>query len=196
MPYEQRALNNLTMPVGIGTYTDSSTNMTSWLEWNQTIEGQITQQIWSTWTVTGASSLPEMHIQGIYPALTSEERARLEAERQRAMAQAEEHQRAYEAAATRAEALLREHLDAEQQGQLERDQAFLVSLTTGRRYRIQRGQQGNVFELDAQGRRVRKFCIHPDLSIPVADSMLAQKLMLEHDEVSFRMIANITEMAA
>lgn len=60
-------------------------------------------------------------------------------------------------------------------------------------YRIHRGSQGNVYEVDADGRQVRRFCIHP-IDVPAADAMLAQKLLLETDPAAFERIANITRL--
>jgi hypothetical protein len=50
---------------------------------------------------------------------------------------------------------------------------------TGRRYRILRGYQLNVEELDPGGRRKRLLCFLPEGRVPVGDIMLAQKIALE-----------------
>jgi hypothetical protein len=50
---------------------------------------------------------------------------------------------------------------------------------TGRRYRIRRGYQLNIEELDERGQRIRMWCFLPEGRIPVADIMLAQKIALE-----------------
>ena len=50
---------------------------------------------------------------------------------------------------------------------------------TGRRYRILRGCQLNVEELDPGGRRKRLLCFLPEGRVPVGDIMLAQKIALE-----------------
>ena len=50
---------------------------------------------------------------------------------------------------------------------------------TGRRYRILRGYQMNIEELDPRGQRRRLLCFLPEGRVPVPDIMLAQKLALE-----------------
>ena len=120
--------------------------------------------------------------------------ARCRTERLRAAAEAARvRQEEARLAVEKAEALLRAHLDDEQQATLDREQAFLVSVKSGRKYKVKRGQRGNVREMDDQGQEVRSFCIHPD-DVPDQDAMLAQKLLLEHDEPAFRRIANVTEL--
>ena len=168
----------------VGSYADNNTSVT-WTAWSSTVEFGLTSGIWQSWTVTSSSTLAPPDFQAYaQPVPTPEELA--ENERWRATAAEAE---------AAAERLLREHLDAEQVAQLERDRAFVVSVSSGRRYKIKRGRQGNVVEIDARGRSLRKFCIHADLYVPDPDTMLAQKLLLETDEAAFHRIANITEAA-
>jgi hypothetical protein len=61
---------------------------------------------------------------------------------------------------------------------------------TGRRYRIRRGHQLNVEELDQKGRRLRLLCFMPQGRVPLGDIMLAQKFALELFEVEALNIAN------
>lgn len=97
---------------------------------------------------------------------------------------------AREHANVRAEALLRRNLSAEQVDDLLSKGCFYVSVG-GRRYRIDRGTHGNIREVDAAGRSIARFCAQPS-GVPVADSMLAQKLALEADEAAFLRVANRT----
>ena len=180
MPREDMVDDALTNAL---TGADNNISVT-WTAWSGTVECGITSGIWQSWTVTSSSTLVPDFQAYAQPVPTPEELA--ENERRRATAAEAE---------AAAERLLREHLDAEQVAQLERDRAFVVSVSSGRRYKIKRGRQGNVVEIDARGRTLRKFCIHPDLYIPDPDTMLAQKLLLETDEAAFRRIANITEAA-
>lgn len=94
----------------------------------------------------------------------------------------------------RAEKLLQEALSAEQRAQLADKGYFeLVTLSTGgarRRYRIKRGQAGNIQQLDESGRVLKRLCAHPREVVPDADAMLAQKLWLEAREEEFLRIAN------
>lgn len=100
-----------------------------------------------------------------------------------------------DAAARRAEDLLRQNLTDEQREDLEKKNCFyLESLGKDgkrRRYRIDRGTHGNVKLLDDKGSIVGTYCVQPD-NVPAADAMLAQKLWLETDEEAFRKVANFT----
>jgi hypothetical protein len=75
---------------------------------------------------------------------------------------------------------LNRHLSPAQLSQFERDGCFdVIGGTTGTRYRIWRGHQMNVDQLNAKGRRVRVLCFMPEGRLPIGDIMLAQKLALE-----------------
>ncbi len=60
-------------------------------------------------------------------------------------------------------------------------------------YRIHQGSHGNVDELDQAGKPARRFCVQPS-GVPVEDSMLAQKLWIEHDIAAFERRANVTNL--
>lgn len=105
-----------------------------------------------------------------------------------------------ETARTRAEGLLREHLTSRQREDLATKNYFEVCAVDFKRgerryYRIKRGRAQNVFLLDGpQGREVQRLCCHPLEQVPDADTMLAQKLMLEMNEALFLKTANITDL--
>src|SRR5262249_33303349 len=85
----------------------------------------------------------------------------------------------------KARALLKEWLASEQLVQYEGKRWFeVVGSKTGKRYRIQEGQQQNVYELDAKGRQIRGWCFMPKGRLATGDVMLAQKIALETDEKS------------
>ena len=79
----------------------------------------------------------------------------------------------------RAEALLWAWLSPVQRKQYRARRWFEVTTATGRRYRILRG---GVVRLDPRG---SGFCIEATSPVPVADEMLANKLLLETDERRF-----------
>ena len=79
----------------------------------------------------------------------------------------------------RAEALLWAWLSPAQRKQYRARRWFEVMTTSGRRYRILRG---GVVRLDPRG---SAYCIEATSSVPVADEMLANKLLLETDERRF-----------
>ncbi len=91
----------------------------------------------------------------------------------------------------RAEELLRSCLSERQDQDLTRLGWFDVPASPGRTYRVKRGTAGNVYLLGADGREVEQYCAHPS-GVPAADTMLAQKLMLEAAESRFLKIANRT----
>ena len=111
----------------------------------------------------------------------------LEQQRRESAARARLHDRME--ADRRAEALLRGCLSPEQQEDLETKACFYVVTPGGKRYRIDRGSHGNVKRLDEAGRILAGYCAQPG-GVPIADSMLAQKLALEADEVGFLRVAN------
>jgi hypothetical protein len=79
----------------------------------------------------------------------------------------------------RAEALLWAWLSPAQRRQYRTRRWFEVTTASGRRYRILRG---GVVRLDPPG---SGFCIEATSPVPVADEMLANKLLLETDERRF-----------
>jgi len=88
----------------------------------------------------------------------------------------------------RAEKLLLEGLDVGQRAQLDRENCFEVVGNLGHRYRIHRGRTRNVYQLDQDGTVIRALCAAP-LDVPEADAMLAQKLLIEHDELAYAFVA-------
>jgi hypothetical protein len=99
------------------------------------------------------------------------------------------------AARKRAEELLITHLTDAQRSDLKRDGFFFVESQLGKRYRIRKGREGNVDRYCDKGEKiVGKLCIHPQAYVPDFDTMLAQKLMLEHNEQEFLRVANETRV--
>ena len=87
--------------------------------------------------------------------------------------------------------MLRSCLTQQQIDDLEKKQCFFL-YSKGRKYRIDRGQHGNVKLLNEREQVVESYCIQPQGGLPDADAMLAQKLLLESDPESFRRISNVT----
>lgn len=98
-----------------------------------------------------------------------------------------------ERAKVRARKLLRQSLNRLQKKQLEMFQYFDVISQTGKTYRIHFGRSRNVKEMVGD-KVVATLCAHPTLDCPNEDTMLAQKLMLETDEMAFLYIANIERL--
>jgi hypothetical protein len=80
----------------------------------------------------------------------------------------------------RAMRLLNKKLSDAQRDQYERCGYFeVMGGTTGNRYRIRTGNQMNVEQLDKNGRPVSLLCFMPEGCLPIGDTMLAQKFVLE-----------------
>jgi hypothetical protein len=91
--------------------------------------------------------------------------------------------------------LLSDHLSREQRSEYGRRGYFHVTGSdTGKRYRIQRGYQMNVEELDERGRWVRTLCFAPEGRVPLGDLLLAQKMALELFEADALRIAKQSPM--
>jgi hypothetical protein len=98
------------------------------------------------------------------------------------------------AANDRAEKLLLKVLSPKQREELKAKNFFTLETLSknGERriYRINRGRSGNVEQVDATGRRIKRLCAHPAEAVPDADTMLGQKFMLETAEDDFLRVAN------
>jgi|WetSurMetagenome_2_1015567.scaffolds.fasta_scaffold08678_5 hypothetical protein len=96
------------------------------------------------------------------------------------------------AAEARAEKLLRENLSDSQLSQLDANGCFdVMGGSSGKTYRITRGRQMNVYQLDKNGRRVRGLCFMPEGNLVPGDVMLIQKLSLELNESKAIATANV-----
>ena len=94
-------------------------------------------------------------------------------------------------ARVRADRLLAENLSQTQREQFEDRGYFLVTGgDTGKRYRIRRGYQMNVEELDRNGNRSHVLCFMPEGHLAEGDVTLVQKLALELFESEALKIAN------
>lgn len=87
--------------------------------------------------------------------------------------------------------LLKQWLSSAQLAQYESNGHFEVTgCHSGKRYRIRRGHQMNIYELDAHGAQIVIWCFGPEGGLPVGDVMLAQKIALETDEHPALAVAN------
>lgn len=158
----------------------------------------IQNEIWTLWNQAQAT------VTAMYPTIihaqdrmiargrvSPEERAREEAANQALLEHYEKEKAAKAEANRKAEVLLRSCLTQQQLDDLEKKKCFFL-YSKGRKYRIDRGQHGNVKLLDDRDHVVESYCIQPTGRLPDADAMLAQKLLLESDPESFRKISNVT----
>lgn len=123
--------------------------------------------------------------------VSEEERARWRERERQLEAQAAEANAKHKAAELRAEELLVSILTPQQRVDLKMKNRFFLHIGE-KRYRVDRGQHGNVKLVDAQDKVVESYCIQPRGGLPDADAMAAQVLMLETDEASFLRVANVS----
>jgi hypothetical protein len=127
-------------------------------------------------------------------ALTPEEEAARAERMVRHEQQRNDRIAAQAAARTRARNTLLEFLTPEQRAEYEAHDHFVCIGSEGNRYRIERGNAGNVVYLDERGEMAGRLCAHPSMRehwLPDEDVALAQMLALMTDERNFVRIANV-----
>lgn len=170
------------------TLSSSSTNYT-WRAWVDDGTSDSDNDIWYTWTTeeSSGSSMP-------FVAPINIEDLR-EQRRQQILEKVREQERKQKEANKKADNLLKSLLTPEQIKELDEHSCFIVPSPSGDKfYRIKRGRAGNIEELNQKREAVATLCIHPRESVPNADTMLAQKLMIETNEDEFLRIANRTPL--
>ena len=185
-------------------------NMEVWAAWNQQVQSLIAQsantQIGNPINTTTTSNIVTASNSLIWSAWnqglgqpTGEQvrEAQRRAQEQQALDTARYAQVRIEqtAANQRAEKLLQETLTPKERVELAEKGFFTlesISKRDGQRrlYRISRGRSRNVHQVDDNGRVIKTLCAHPMALVPDADTMLAQKLMLQADQDEFLRIAN------
>jgi hypothetical protein len=172
-------------------HTTALTTYPVWDEWNRTGATLHSRK----WAREGSARKPKP-----LPELTARQLHDRERQRQIRVRRQEVAALRRRVAQRRAETLLLEHLDAQQREQWAKDRTFTVHTADGRRtYKIREGLAGNVYlvrdgDREAKSGYLRRFCFHayhPDGSIPNCDNVLAQKLVLEHNEQFFLQEANV-----
>lgn len=94
-------------------------------------------------------------------------------------------------AKNKARKLLLEHLDIRQTADFEKFGFFFIVGSEGNLYQIRTGRSHNVRLFDPIAHKpIYTLCAHPIEAVPDFDTMLAQKLWIEHDEPAFVSMAN------
>jgi hypothetical protein len=186
--------------------TGSSTTSTAgtWSVWNDATNSTATayDYVWYTWTSDSATSVKAKYqyqpIQFQQPAPTKEELEKRERVAQefieRQSREREERERLRKEAEERSRELLEDMLDDEQKQQLEKDHSFLVSVKSGRKYRIRKGITHNIDVLEGD-KKVEELCVYAG-GVPEYDNMAAQLLWLLWNEEALRKKANIRYLKA
>lgn len=182
-----------------GTSITTGTTDTVWDQWVNTsnITTTATTATASTWAHWMNQSTNDIRPQGQPIRSHQPETAEMVAERNRREA---ERRRLDEAARQetakadeRALRLLVGILDERQRKDMADHGHFFVDAPSGRRYRIDKGRSGNVKVIDrVTGVWIESLCIHQSDFVPVYDTMVMQKLLIETAEDEFRACANIT----
>lgn len=152
-----------------------------------------TGETWTCWNVY-TPIIPKLTRAQIKANRLEEKRRSDEAaERSRKwQAEQKERERLAKEAEQKALATLKENLDEQNIETLEKEHFIMVSVTSGNRYKINKGRTRNIEQVDEQGKRIKFLCVHPRDSVPDYDTMLSQKLMLENCEEEVRKIANFS----
>lgn len=176
------------------TTSAATTNNLVWTAWSTQMTTATNQIIATAWTNWNDAYLREVATNVKAGRKPTQAELRADEERRERFRAAEAKRVAQlDGANRRAEDLLRRHLTDEQRKDLDSKRCFyLESIArdgTRRRYRIDYGTHGNIKLLDEKGSIKGTYCVQP-LNVPVADSMLAQKLWIEGDEEGFKRAAN------
>lgn len=178
-----------------------------WRQWvtSNTSTARTTGTTWTAWCdTTTATTDTVTWAWTVWQAPVEEKKQnraqRRLAQRQEAERQAEQRRLAQEAAAKakaaqeKAEATLLAHLSPEQEQAWKENRAIFVTGKSGKRYKLD--ANGRAYEVDAQGKHLTSYCIHPDgeWRLPRADVILAKKLALEWHEAYFLRTANATRV--
>lgn len=187
------------------TGTATATSALIWGDWNSaysltntaTSVSTAATTTWKYWnSVVGAmgSNYVAAALRPPTPVEAAEQ-VRQEAVYAEEMRQAHERQQLQAAilaeAEMRALALLKRQLNKEQHEEFVRNRCFTVISHDGqRKYRVNKGWSHNVERIDDGGKRMHSLCAHPSERVPEYDNMLAQLLLLTHDEPAFLRVAN------
>jgi hypothetical protein len=188
----------------------NTANNTIWTDWCATSSTASTSAIWTNWVGTGGSTTTSIMDDVIwrtwytcdYVEETQPIVFKTIKQRTPSAADIVAARQAEEAAEARYAALLKKQAAADKLAEelllanvtLKERNEFLEKghfIVQGRvdRYRIRRGSHGNIDVVGRDGRIKHRLCAQPN-GVPIGDSMLAQKLTLEHDEEHFLSLAN------
>jgi hypothetical protein len=173
--------------IQFGTASTCNLVWDTWVVRGSCTANTATTVVWAEWARQTANE--HRRVPGVIHAETRRRDA-AENERWRLVAEQEKQRRAE--ADKKAEILLGSLLTAEQREDLQKKRCFYV-YSKGKKYRVDRGQHGNVKLVNERDEVVESYCIQPRGGLPDADAMAAQKLLLETDPEAFRNIANVSD---
>ncbi len=162
------------------TTTMSETTCTmTWIYWNVAYDSTAVDTVWTFWN-QASSSDTSIHILTRPTPVVS-----------RASPRPRHVEVLIEEADKRAEAILLASLTPAQREMYKNHRYFELRTRSGL-YRLYHGWAGNIARInEGDGGELCRFCIHPQVQIPAADNLLAQKLMLQFEEDRFLKVANM-----
>lgn len=191
--------------VGILSETSDETTGTVsdriWLRWNQGYTTAASGALGAEITISNATGNATTVSIDPWPAwnhtyvrdrqISDEEfqarQRQLEADQRERQARYREEQAERQRATDRAALLLRESLSPEQRAELADKHYFTLRKISRdgeeRIYRIHKGRSHNIERVDASGRRLQRYCMHPIINCPDEDTMLTQKLWLQDEQL-------------
>lgn len=168
------------------TGSTATVTMNPWPIWVNASTPTTTTETWGEWVSVSDGSV----IQRVAPSVEQlAEQDRIRTVRITANAKRVQEGKLRQSKAVK---LLREVLDRKQKKEFDKNRQFYVrGGVSGNLYRVKHGRAGNVEMLDRNKQVKETFCIHPRIWCPNEDTMLTQKIMIEHMEDQFRSEANI-----
>lgn len=195
--------------MGTSNLISASNSITIWQSWVQdTGTGgslitsspvTINSNVWVSWLANGTSvriannSFDRYRVEPSRE-LTAEEKIDRAWDEAKAENTARELRRVEMESRQRAELLLHQHLSDEQKAQLIKDKHFFVRSQSGKLYKVKTGKIHNIIMVDPVSKQeLLEMCVTADQHhiYPDHDVMLAQKLLLEHQESDALLKANI-----
>ena len=164
---------------------------TLWDSWNSGT-APATSLAWGCWTDSGTTAyIPQQQcwLQLTKNEIHAQQVAELERARIEQIAETE-RVRIKQEAEVNALKLLRDTLTPRQLEAFEKDHCIPIDSEKGNRYLIRKGRAQNIEVIDKGGNITHRLCAHPVESVPDYDTMLAQKLFLEHNEEEFLRVAH------
>lgn len=169
------------------TYFATGTNTTAYLTNTQIYYTPITTN--QTFTISGNWTTGSSWWNQYATETPAQKKAREVRQRQQEIAwKKKEKERS--AAKLRAEDLLFDCLDDSQIIDFKTRRAFTVRSQSGKLFELREGRSRNIKLLNEDGSVKKTYCIHPGDAVPDGDTLLAQKLWLETNEIEFYKIAN------
>lgn len=183
-------------PTYITNTVSSTTTDSTWFGWCNSTFSNLTTTA-STMTSTVGDDIYRMWVNGCLVEVPKQSQEELDRVQQAYREQEEKYKQERlkreedrRLAQEKAELLLVQHLNKKQKKAYEENRCIPVDGQSGKKYIIRKGRAKNIDVLKEDGTVDYRLCVHPQEQVPDEDTMLAQKLFLEHNEEYLISIAN------